>query len=57
MTAQKEKAYDTSFDDFIAFLIHKLVSVFESPQDADAAVEDLKANGFSEDDIEAVCGL
>jgi len=57
MTAQKEKAYDTSFDDFIAFPIHKLVSVFESPQDADAAVEELKANGFSEDDIEAVCGL
>lgn len=57
MTAHTRKEHNASFDDFIAFPIHKLVSVFESPHDADAAVEELTSNGFSEDDIEAVCGL
>lgn len=43
-------------DDFITYPLHKLVSVFQTPADMDAAVAELKANGFSDDVIEAFCG-
>lgn len=51
---------DTGFpahdDDFLTYPIHKLVSVFENPDEAVAAVAELQANGFKMEDIEAFCG-
>jgi hypothetical protein len=44
-------------DDFLTYPIHKVVSVFENPDDVVAAVEELKSHGFKEDDIEAFCGV
>ena len=43
-------------DDFLTYPIHKLVSVFEDPDKVEAAIDELRANGFSMDDIEAFCG-
>lgn len=42
---------------FLEYPIYKVVSVFENPDDVDAAVADLSSNGFSIDDIETFCGL
>lgn len=43
-------------DDFLTYPIHKMVSVFEDPNEVEAAVAELQANGFTMDDIEAFCG-
>ena len=46
----------TPHDDFLTYPIHKVVSVFEDPDDVIAAVDELQSSGFSADDIEAFCG-
>lgn len=43
-------------DDFLTYPIYKVVSVFEDPNEVEAAVNELRENGFIEDDIEAFCG-
>ena len=43
-------------DDFLTYPIYKVVTVFEQPENVNAAVEELTANGFTIDDIEAFCG-
>jgi hypothetical protein len=43
--------------DFGVYPLHKVVSVFTSADDMEAAFEELNANGFSKDDIEAFCGV
>lgn len=48
---------DSSHFDFITYPLHKLVSVFDSEEKMIAAVDELKANGFADDVIEAFCGL
>ena len=48
---------DSSHYDFLTFPLHKLVSVFDSEETMNAAVEELESNGFSEDVIEAFCGV
>lgn len=48
---------DSSHYDFLTYPLHKLVSVFDSAEKMGAAVDELKANGFSEDVIEAFCGI
>ena len=44
-------------DDFLTYPLHKVVSVFDSSDDVDAALSELQADGFSLDDIEAFCGM
>lgn len=44
-------------DDFLTYPIHKLVSVFENPNDVNAALDELLEHGFAADDIEAFCGV
>ncbi len=60
MTTDPQISTDAGFpapdDDFLTYPIHKLVSVFEDPDEVAAAVEELQANGFTMDDIEAFCG-
>lgn len=56
-TETSEGHQHSAFDDFITYPLHKVVSVFDSPDNADSAVKELKSNGFSDKDIEAVCGL
>ena len=59
-STEPDATLDTGFpaheDDFLTYPIHKLVSVFENPDDVAAAIAELRANGFSMDDIEAFCG-
>lgn len=43
-------------DDFLVYPLHKVVSVFEQPEDVIAAVDELRSSGFSAGDIEAFCG-
>lgn len=60
MTTDPHISTDAGFpapdDDFLTYPIHKLVSVFTDPDEVSAAVEELLANGFTMDDIEAFCG-
>ena len=60
ISTEPDATLDTGFpapdDDFLTYPIHKLVSVFEDPDEVTAAVEELQANGFTMDDIEAFCG-
>src|SRR5689334_19337999 len=44
-------------DSFMAYPLHKLVSVFETPDDMQAAVDELRECGYTADDIEAFCGF
>lgn len=44
-------------DEFATYPLHKLVSVFSTSEEMDAALEELNANGFSADVIEAYCGI
>lgn len=44
-------------DDFLTYPLHKVVTVFEDPDKMEAAVNELRENGFSDDDIEAYCGF
>jgi hypothetical protein len=46
----------TVHDEFIQYPVHKVVSVFNDPAHVDAAVAELRQNGFAKDDIEAFCG-
>ena len=48
---------DSSHYDFLTYPMHKLVSIFDSAEKMNAAVDELKANGFSDDSIEAFCGV
>lgn len=59
MKTQKAMDHEppSSFGDFISYPLHKVVSVMESPEATEAVVTELKENGFSDDDIEAVCGI
>jgi len=60
MTTDPHITTDAGFpapdDDFLTYPIHKLVSVFEDPNEVAAAVEELREHGFTMDDIEAFCG-
>lgn len=60
MTTDPDITTETGFpapdDDFLTYPIHKVVSVFTNPNEVGAAVEELQANGFTMDDIEAFCG-
>lgn len=47
---------DSSHYDFLTYPLHKLVSIFDSEEKMKAAVDELKANGYSDDVIEAFCG-
>jgi len=49
--------HDDAQYDFLTYPLHKLVSVFDSEEKMNAAVEELKTNGFSNEVIEAFCGL
>lgn len=49
--------HDSSDHDFITYPLHKLVSIFDTEERMNAAVDELKANGYSEDVIEAFCGF
>lgn len=51
-----ETGFPAPDDDFLTYPIHKVVSVFTDPNEVGVAVEELQANGFSMDDIEAFCG-
>ena len=44
-------------DAFMGYPLHRLVSVFETPEDMQAAVDELKECGYPEDCIEAFCGV
>jgi hypothetical protein len=44
-------------DAFMGYPLHRLVSVFETPEDMQAAVEELIECGYPEDSIEAFCGV
>ena len=48
---------DALHHDFLTYPLHKLASVFDSEEAMNAAVDELKENGFSADVIEAFCGL
>ena len=47
---------ETVADDFLAYPMYKVVSVFTDPGEVAAAVDELHANGFTDDVIEAFCG-
>ncbi len=51
-----DAGFPTPDDDFLTYPIHKVVSVFEDPNDVGAAVAELQAKGFTLNDIEAFCG-
>ena len=55
-TQPRARTDNSRSDDFLTYPIHKVVSVFKDADDVTAAVEELQANGFSSDDIEAFCG-
>lgn len=44
-------------DAFLGYPLHRVVSVFESPEDMQAAVDELRECGYPDDDIEAFCGV
>ena len=44
-------------DAFMSYPLHRVVSVFESPEDMQAAVDELRECGYPDDDIEAFCGF
>jgi hypothetical protein len=44
-------------ESFMGYPLHRLVSVFESPEDMQAAVDELRESGYPEDCIEAFCGV
>ena len=48
---------DSAHYDFLTYPLHKLVSVFDSEEKMESAVDELKSNGFSDDVIEAFCGV
>ena len=48
---------DPSHYDFLTYPLHKLVSVFDTEEKMNAAVGELRINGFSDDVIEAFCGF
>ena len=48
---------DASHYDFLTYPLHKLVSVFDSKEKMSAAVDELRANGYADDVIEAFCGV
>lgn len=47
----------TTEHDFITYPLHKLVSIFATEEKMNAAVEELKANGYADDIIESFCGF
>lgn len=56
MKTQIAEEQHPAHDDFISYPLHKLVSIFETPEDMEAAVAELHANGFPADDVEGFCG-
>lgn len=56
-SAGKSSENDALHHDFLTYPLHKLVSVFDSEEAMNGAVDELKANGFSDDVVEAFCGL
>ena len=47
---------DSGQNDFLTYPLHRVVSVFQDHSDVTMAVAELKANGFTDQDIEAFCG-
>lgn len=45
-----------SYDDFITWPLHKVVTIFDDPDTMKAAVAELRENGFQDPAIEAFCG-
>ena len=48
---------DSAHYDFLTYPLHKLVSIFESEGKMNAAVDELRANGFPDEVIESFCGV
>ncbi len=51
-----EMGFPAPDDDFLTYPIHKVVSVFDDPNEVAAAVKELQSVGFTSDDIQAFCG-
>jgi len=58
MNKKPERARDiaAAADEFFAYPMYKVVSVFQEPDSIAAAVEELQGAGFSGNEIEAFCG-
>lgn len=60
MTAEIRQSSDrvlSADEGFLTYPIHKVVAVFDDRNAIDAAVEELKLHKFTDDDIEALCGI
>ena len=53
---ERAEAATHSSDDVFSYPLYKVVSVFTDPDAIVPAVEELRASGFGDDEIEAFCG-